>query len=92
MVKKSDIIESVAKRAELKSDVAAAAVNAMIAELEAALVAGEKVQFLGFGTFEVKERAERMARNPRTGEAITAPASKYVTFSSGKNLKEAVNK
>ena len=55
-----------------------------------ALKAGDKIQLVGFGTFEVRERAEKQARNPRTGETMTVPASKVPTFKAGKALKDAI--
>ena len=67
------------------------AVNALFASIEEALVAGDKVQLIGFGTFEVRTREERKGRNPKNGEEITIPASKNPAFKAGKGLKEAVN-
>ncbi len=89
---KTQLIEAVAKQADLKKKDAEAAVNAVMAAIENALVDGEKVQLVGFGTFEVKDRAARNGKNPRTGEAITIPASKYPAFSAGSAMKAAVNK
>ena len=89
---KTQLIEVVAKQADLKKKDAEAAVNAVISAIENALVEGDKVQLVGFGTFEVKDRAERTGKNPRTGESITIPASKYPAFSAGGALKAAVNK
>ena len=67
------------------------AVNGLFASVQEALVAGEKVQMIGFGTFEVKQRAARTGRNPRTGEEIKISASKNPAFKAGKALKDAVN-
>ena len=64
---------------------------AFFSSIEEALVAGEKIQLIGFGTFEVKERAARTGRNPQTGKAIKIPASKNPVFKAGKTLKDAVN-
>ena len=89
---KTQLIDAVAKSANLKKADAEAAVNAVMAAIENALVDGEKVQLVGFGTFEVKTRAARAGKNPRTGEAITIPASKYPAFSAGGAMKAAVNK
>ena len=89
---KTQLIEAVAQQADLKKKDAEAAVNAVMAAIENALVAGEKVQLVGFGTFEVKARAERTGKNPQTGAAITIPASKYPAFSAGSTLKASVNK
>ena len=65
--------------------------DGLLKAIETALKAGDSVALIGFGTFEVKERAERAGRNPQTGEAITIAASKTPTFKAGKNLKDAVN-
>ena len=88
---KTQLIEAVAKQADLKKKDAEAAVNAVMAAIENALVEGDKVQLVGFGTFEVKTRAARAGKNPRTGEAITIPASKYPAFSAGKAFKDKIN-
>ena len=89
---KTQLIEAVAKQADLKKKDAEAAVNAVMAVIEGALVEGDKVQLVGFGTFEVKARAARAGMNPITKEAITIPASKYPAFSAGSALKASVNK
>ena len=70
---------------------AAEAVSAIIDVIGEALAAGEDVKITGFGGFEVKERAARTGRNPKTGEAVEIPASKYVAFSAGSALKDKVN-
>ena len=88
---KTTLIEAVAAKADLKKADAANAVNAVIAAITDALVAGDKVQIAGFGTFEVKAVAERQGVNPKTGEKITIKASKAAKFSAGKTLKDAVN-
>ena len=88
---KTELIEVVALKADLKKKEAEAAVNAVFAAFEDALVAGEKVQLIGFGTIEVKTKAARTGRNPATGETITIPASKQIKFSAGKTLKDKVN-
>ena len=66
-------------------------VEATIKAIQDAVIAGEKVQLIGFGTFEVAERAERQGRNPKTGEAMTIAASKAPKFKAGKAFKDAVN-
>ena len=90
---KSEIVAAVA--AKLGGDTtrkqAAEYVDAVLGVVEDALVAGEKVQFVGFGTFEVKEHAEREGHNPRTGEVIKVAASKAPVFKAGKSLKDKVN-
>ena len=88
---KTQLIEAVAAASGLKKKEAEAAVNATFAAVADALKAGDKVQLVGFGTFEVKERGARTGRNPQTGEAITIAASKHPAFSAGKALKDAIN-
>ena len=88
---KTELINAVAKNAELSRKEADKAVNAAFDAITAALKAGEKVAVVGFGGFEVKERAARTARNPRTGEEIEIAASKAVSFKPGKALKDEVN-
>ena len=88
---KTQLIEVVAAKADLKKKDAEAAVNAVTEAIVEALKAGDKVQLIGFGTFEVKESAARCGRNPRTGETVEIAASKYVAFSAGSSLKDKVN-
>ena len=88
---KTELIEVVAQKADLKKKDAEAAVNAVFAAFEDALAAGEKVQLIGFGTLEVKTKAARTGRNPATGESIEISASKQIKFSAGKTLKDKVN-
>ena len=88
---KTQLIDVVATKADLKKKDAEAAVNAITEAIAEALKAGDKVQLVGFGTFEVKERAAREGRNPKTGETIKIAASKSPAFSAGKGLKDAVN-
>lgn len=89
---KTELIDAVAKETGFKKKDAEAAVAATIAAIENALVAGEKVQLIGFGTFGVKARAARTGRNPATGAAITIKAAKLPTFTAGAALKDKVNK
>ena len=89
---KTQLIDVVAIKTGLKKVQAEAAVNAVNEAIAEALAAGDKVQIIGFGTYEVKERGAREGRNPKTGETITIAASKAPTFSAGKALKDAVNK
>lgn len=89
---KADFIASVAEKAGLSKKDAATAIAAVTASIAEAVAEGEKVSLVGFGTFEVSERAERIGRNPRTNEQVTIPASKSVKFKAGKALKDAVNK
>lgn len=90
MASKQDLIEKVAEATELTKKDAAAAVNATFNAISEYLSAGEKVQLIGFGNFEVRDRAERKGRNPQTGVEITIAASKVPAFKAGKSLKEAV--
>ncbi len=87
---KVELIAAVADKAGLSKKDAEKAVAAVVGSIEAALVAGEKVQLIGFGTFEVRERAARMGRNPQTKEAIEIAASKQPVFKAGAALKNAV--
>lgn len=88
---KTELVANVAEKAGLDRKRADKAVNAVFDSIKQALVEGDKVQIIGFGTFENRERAERKGRNPRTGEEITIPASKLPAFKVGKTLKELVN-
>ena len=87
---KTELIAAVAEKADLSKKDAEAAVTAAIDAITAALSQQEKVQLVGFGSFEVKTRAERVGRNPKTKETIKIPASKTPVFKAGKALKEAV--
>jgi len=90
---KADMIAVVAEKTGLTKKDSEAAVNAFIAGIEEALVKGEKVQVIGFGTFETRERKARQGRNPRKpGEIIEIAASKAPVFKAGKALKDSVNK
>ncbi len=89
---KVELINAIAAEAGLTKKDADAALKATIDAITAALVKGEKVQLVGFGTFEVRARGERTGRNPRTKETITIPASKAPAFKAGKALKDAVSK
>ncbi len=89
---KTEFIAEVAKKAEIDKKDSEKAVNAVIDVIADQLAKGEKIQFVGFGTFEVRERAAKQGRNPKTGEAITVPASKAPVFKAGKVLKDAVAK
>ena len=87
---KTELIAAVAEKAELSKKDAEAAVTAAIDAITAALSQDEKVQLVGFGSFEIKSRAERVGRNPKTKETIQIPASKAPVFKAGKALKDAV--
>ncbi len=88
---KTDLINVVAAEANLSKKDADAAVTATLAAIANALKEGDKVQLIGFGTFEVKEVAEREGRNPKTGETIKIPACKKPAFTASKLLKDQLN-
>ena len=88
---KAEMIVAVAEKAGMTKKDAEKAVNATFDTVTDALCSGEKVQLVGFGSFEVKTRAERVGRNPKTKEAIQIPASKTPVFKAGKALKDAVS-
>lgn len=89
---KAELIAAVAEATGLSKKDSEAAVNAALDTIIAAMKEGEKVQLVGFGSFEVKKRAERTGRNPKTKESIMIPASKVPAFKAGKAMKEAVAK
>ena len=88
---KTELVTNVAAKAGLKKKDAESAVNAFMEVVQQAMVEGDKVQLIGGGTFEVRERAARTGRNPSTKEIINIPASKSPVFKAGKALKDAVN-
>ena len=92
VMNKTEFIAAVAEKEGLEKKTAEKAVNAVIACIGDALASGDKIQIAGFGTFEVRDRAEKTARNPRTGETITVPACKVPAFKAGKGLKDKVAK
>lgn len=89
---KAELIAVVSEKTQLTKKDSEKAVAAVIDAITEALAEGEKVSIVGFGTFEVKERAERMGHNPQTGEPMPIAASKAPVFKAGKALKEAVAK
>lgn len=89
---KAELINAAAEKAALSKKDTEAAVNAAIEVITAALAEGDKVQLVGFGAFEVKKRAERLGRNPKTKETIKIAASQVPVFKAGKALKDAVAK
>ena len=88
---KQELIKKIAADAELTQKQAAAARESALSSIKAAVAAGDKVQLIGFGTFEIGERAAREGRNPQTGETIQIAASKAPRFKAGKSFKDAVN-
>ncbi|MCK2000135.1 HU family DNA-binding protein [[Brevibacterium] frigoritolerans] len=87
---KTELINAVSETTELSKKDATKAVDAVFSTIEGVLAKGEKVQIIGFGNFEVRERAARKGRNPQTGEEIEIAASKQPAFKAGKVLKDAV--
>lgn len=87
---KTDLVNAVAEKSELSKKDAAKAVDAVLESIMDSLKVGEKVQLIGFGTFEVRDRAARKGRNPQTGAEIQIPASKVPAFKAGKALKDIV--
>ncbi|KRM60391.1 hypothetical protein FC26_GL000479 [Paucilactobacillus vaccinostercus DSM 20634] len=90
MANKAELVDEVAQSTGLSKKDAEAAFNAVFAGVTDALTKGEKVQLIGFGTFEVRERAARKGRNPQTGAEIEIAATKVPAFKAGKALKDAV--
>ena len=90
MANKQDLIAKVAETAELSKKQAALVVNTVFETISESLSNGEKVQIIGFGSFNVRERAERKGRNPQTGAELVIPASKVPGFKAGKALKKTV--
>ena len=88
---KSELIVALAQKAELSKKDAEKALGAFVEVVTETLKAGDKVQLVGFGTFESKERPARTARNPRTGDPIEIAASKTASFKVGKALKDSLN-
>lgn len=87
---KAELISAVAMAAEVSKKDAEAVVSATLDTISDALKSGEKVQLVGFGSFEVKKRAARIGRNPKTKESIEIPASTVPVFKAGKALKDSV--
>jgi len=91
-VNKAELITSMAEKSKLTKKDAELALKALIESVEESLEKGEKVQLVGFGTFEIRERAAREGRNPRTKEVINIPATTVPVFKAGKEFKDKVNK
>lgn len=88
---KTELVAGVAAKTGLTKKDSEKAVNAFFAVVENALAAGDKVQLVGFGTFEVRERKARKGRNPQSGAEINIPATKVPAFKAGKGLKDSVD-
>ena len=90
MANKQDLISAVAEKTGFSKKESTTVLNTILNEIESILVSGDKLQLIGFGNFEVRQRSARKGRNPQTGEEITIPASKVPAFKPGKELKDAV--
>jgi len=90
-VNKSELIDAIAASADIPKNTAGKALDAVLESVTGALKQGDDVVLVGFGTFTVKERAERTGRNPQTGNPIKISAAKVPNFKAGKGLKDAVN-
>jgi len=90
-VNKSDLVDAIAKSADISKAAAGRALDAAVESIKKALKKGDTVSLVGFGTFKVGKRAARTGRNPRTGETIKIKAAKVPKFTAGKGLKDAVN-
>ena len=89
---KSELVEALAKKTGATKKATEETLNAFVEVVEATLKKGDKVQLVGFGSFEVRKRAARKGRNPQTGEEIKIAAATVPAFKAGKALKDAVNK
>ncbi|HZJ84176.1 MAG TPA: HU family DNA-binding protein [Syntrophomonadaceae bacterium] len=87
---KTELVKALAEKAEMTQKDAAKALDALVASIQEALAKGDRVQIIGFGSFEVRDRKERKVISPATGEEILVPATKVPAFKPGKSLKEAV--
>ena len=88
---KSELINAIAKHANLTKADAGRALEGLTKTIETTLKAGDSITLVGFGSFDVKDRAERTGRNPQTGQEITIAAARIPSFKPGKTLKDAVN-
>ncbi|WP_420974118.1 HU family DNA-binding protein [Bacillus thuringiensis] len=88
---KTELIQKVSQETGLKRPQASLAVDTLLESIQQALQNGDTVQLIGFGSFEVRERAAREGRNPQSGEPMTIPARKVPAFKAGKQLKEAIS-
>lgn len=87
---KGDLVNAVREKSGLTKKDSAAALDAMLSAIKENLASGDKIQLIGFGSFDVVEKAARTGRHPRTGEPLEIPAKKAVRFKAGKALKDAV--
>ena len=89
---KAELISAIAEKTGMSKKDSEKALNATFETITASLEAGEKVQLVGFGVFDIKERGAHMGRNPKTKEEIEIPASRVPTFKAGKALKDCIDK
>lgn len=89
-MRKPELVAAIADKADLNKEQASNALNAILDQISGALSQGDNVSLIGFGTFEVRQRAERQGKNPQTGAPLTIPAAKVPAFKPGKALKERV--
>ncbi|WEV40773.1 HU family DNA-binding protein [Lactobacillus sp. ESL0684] len=89
-INKSELAKEVAAKSDLKASEAEEVIDIVTSSIQADLAKGEKVQVIGFGSFEVRQRAQRKGRNPQTGETLTIPATHVPAFKPGKVLKDAI--
>lgn len=89
-MRKPELAAAIAEKADISKEKASEVITAITEQIAKTLSEGDKVALIGFGTFEVRDRAERQGKNPKTGEAITIPASKSPAFKPGKALKDSV--
>ena len=90
-MKKAELIKNVAEAANVSKKDAEAVMNALVTELGQAMKKGDDVRIPGLGTFTTRTRAERVAKNPRTGETVTVPSATVPSFKAGKELKDLIN-
>lgn len=90
-MRKEDLVQAVAEKAELTKVDAAKAVNAVLSTITETLKSGDTVTLVGFGSFSIKQRAARTGRNPQSGKAINIAAANIPNFKAGKALKDACN-
>ncbi|ANF56389.1 HU family DNA-binding protein [Halotalea alkalilenta] len=90
-MRKPELAAAIAEQADLSKDKASQVLNVILEEITASVAKGDDVTLVGFGSFTVRERAERTGKNPQTGAPLTIPASKNVSFKPGKGLKDAVS-
>ena len=87
---KSELVKAIAEKAKITQKESAEVLDAVVKTIQEALADGEKVQIIGFGSFEVRDRKERKVKSPATGQEIVVPATRVPAFKPGKSLKEAV--